>query len=155
MSDVELQSLLALTGLAVLSLTHSSVTDAGLRGVGQTLTALAELGLSSCTRLTDEGLRALSPLTGLKSLDLSLTNVTEEGLRALAPLTRLEYLVISRPAPTVSLYHCYCITVTVSLYAHSKLRSTLAGRFTARTCEFTARMGQFTAQIARLSGTKA
>jgi len=112
---VELQSLLALTGLAVLSLTHSSVTDAGLRGVGQTLTALAELGLSSCTRLTDEGLRALSPLTGLKSLDLSLTNVTEEGLRALAPLTRLEYLVISRPAPTVSLYHCYCITVTVSL----------------------------------------
>eukprot|EP00242_Pyramimonas_sp_CCMP2087_P002958 CAMPEP_0198231626 /NCGR_PEP_ID=MMETSP1445-20131203/115297_1 /TAXON_ID=36898 /ORGANISM="Pyramimonas sp., Strain CCMP2087" /LENGTH=430 /DNA_ID=CAMNT_0043912251 /DNA_START=321 /DNA_END=1611 /DNA_ORIENTATION=+ len=67
------------------------VNDDDLRALTP-LSGLTSLNLGFCERVTDEGVRALTPLTGLTSLNLSTTEVTDGGVRALAQLTRLTSL---------------------------------------------------------------
>jgi beta-lactamase regulating signal transducer with metallopeptidase domain/thiol-disulfide isomerase/thioredoxin len=68
----------------------ADVTDDGMRIVGR-MTGLKSLGLSG-TKVGDEGLKHLAPLVNLEFLDIDETQVTIEGLAALAPLTGLRQL---------------------------------------------------------------
>ena len=52
------------------------------------LQALTHLNLRDCRLLTNDGLRRLAPLVGLKSLALSnASGITDKGLQCLAQLT--------------------------------------------------------------------
>jgi hypothetical protein len=49
--------------------------------------------LADCDWLTDEGVRALAPLTNITSLNLAhCREVTDKGVRSLAPLTAITSL---------------------------------------------------------------
>jgi Leucine-rich repeat (LRR) protein len=52
----------------------------------------------SCTNMTDDGLKTLSPMKDLRRLDLSATKVTDSGLKELAKFKNLEYLDLSYTA---------------------------------------------------------
>jgi hypothetical protein len=66
-----------------------AVSDEGMRALAP-LTAMTDLNLSRCQRVTNERVRALSPLTALTSLNLTLCDgVTEEDVRELAHITAL------------------------------------------------------------------
>jgi hypothetical protein len=77
----------------------------GLDAHGQLTDELAEdlvgldhltvLSAEGCKGLTDEGIRHLAELPGLKHLDLSGTGLTDTGLEALGRLTALETLNLS------------------------------------------------------------
>jgi hypothetical protein len=100
-TDKQVLALSNATGLTDLNLTYSSVAAAGLRAVSS-LIALTSLDLSLCGNVTAEGLRAVSSLTALTLLSLSCcTNVTSEGL-----------LAVSRHTALTSLNLCYCPNVT-------------------------------------------
>ena len=84
--------------LRVLAQTPSSaldgagqLTDAMLKDLGNVSTLVA-LNLSGSRAVTDEGLRHLAALPGLRYLDLSGTPITDAGLEVLARLPRLETL---------------------------------------------------------------
>src|SRR3972149_6131324 len=77
-NGLDLRHLAGLTGLQFLSLSDTSVTDAGLAHL-ELLTGLWELHLGS-TEITGPGLEHLKGLTGLKWLNLADTQVTEAGL---------------------------------------------------------------------------
>lgn len=66
------------------------VTDEGMRIVGQ-MKGLRYLDLSA-TKVSDEGLKHLSSLTRLESLCIEETDITNDGLGLLAPLTSLKTL---------------------------------------------------------------
>ncbi|HYH65618.1 MAG TPA: TIGR02996 domain-containing protein [Urbifossiella sp.] len=68
----------------------------GLRG-----TQITELILTM-TRITDEGLVHLAPLTHLRGLDLSFTRVTDLGLAHLSTLGNLEHLDLGTTAVTAA-----------------------------------------------------
>jgi hypothetical protein len=68
------------------------------------LTGLADLNLRCCRTVTAEGLRALSSLTALSTLTLTLSynpDVTDEVLRSLSSLTALS---------TLDIYGCHNVT---------------------------------------------
>src|SRR5262249_31965452 len=71
----------------VLELTHTKVTDAGMRSVAR-LPRLHHLNLTY-TKVGDAGLKHLGNLDGLVEIDLYDTRVTDQGLRELYPLRRL------------------------------------------------------------------
>jgi Leucine-rich repeat (LRR) protein len=71
-----------------LDLSHSPVTDDGLRGVLH-LRKLRSLGLKN-TFVTDQGLVHLAQLSNLKRLRLTNTDVSDEGLEQLHQLSSLE-----------------------------------------------------------------
>ena len=52
------------------------------------------------TRITDEGLKHLSGLTQLQTLDLAETGITDRGLRHLRGLSRLKHLDVTQTAVT-------------------------------------------------------
>ena len=65
------------------------ITDEGLLALSA-LTGLKRLGLLGCNRITDEGLSKLSSLTNLTHLDLCWCNrITDEGLSKLNTLPGL------------------------------------------------------------------
>ena len=69
-----------------------SVTNDGLRELSR-LTGLKSLNLSHCSNLTDKGLRAVSSLTGLTSLNLrDCSKVSNKGLQVVSSLTGLTSL---------------------------------------------------------------
>jgi hypothetical protein len=70
------------------------LTDQGLRAVS-ILPALTSLNISSW-QVSDEGVRAVSSLPALTSLSLSWCDVTSEGLRAVSRMPALTFLDISR-----------------------------------------------------------
>jgi len=70
--------------LLVLSLSNTSITDAGLARIGE-LEELRSLDLSR-TKITDRGLSQLGVLAKLSELGLADTAVTDEGLKVLASL---------------------------------------------------------------------
>jgi len=75
--------------LAYLSLRNSSITGSGLSALKGF--QIRELDLSH-TRITDEGLRALPPLSELLYLNLSETSITLDGLDHLRTLPVLDVL---------------------------------------------------------------
>ncbi|MEX0642971.1 MAG: hypothetical protein WD468_09740 [Pirellulales bacterium] len=79
-----------LSGLPLehLDLSHSPVTDEGLRGILH-LRRLRSLGLKN-TVVTDQGLIHLVELPNLKDLRLAYTNVSDVGLEQLHQLSSLE-----------------------------------------------------------------
>ena len=87
-----------LTGLNILLLDNTRITDAGLYRLAP-LTELRELSLDN-TRITDAGLDRLAPLTGLLDLSLGVTEVTDAGLDRLAPLTGLRALWLNETKVT-------------------------------------------------------
>lgn len=93
-SDQTISTLASITHLTDLELYDCKITDVHIRMIAPKLINLAHLDLSNCTTVTDEGVRALSPLSSLKSLSLAnCEEVTDEGVRAIAfshaALTRL------------------------------------------------------------------
>jgi hypothetical protein len=72
---------------------HRLVTDHGLRAVVSGCGSLTHLNLTGCTRVTSDGLRAVSSLTTLNYLNLTrCLGVTAEGLRAVSSLPALTHL---------------------------------------------------------------
>jgi hypothetical protein len=68
------------------------LTDQGLRAVSS-LTSLTSLNLNYCRELTDVGMLAVSNLTSLKSLNLTCCDkVTDVGMLAVSNLTSLKSL---------------------------------------------------------------
>jgi hypothetical protein len=55
------------------------VTDEGVRAVVSSCTALTELNLQGCRNVTDEGVRAVSSIPALTSLNLAGSKVTDAG----------------------------------------------------------------------------
>jgi hypothetical protein len=72
----------------------TAIKDADLAHL-ESLTALRELRLLGCTRLTDAGLARVAGLKSLRVLDLGRTRVSDEGLKHLKGLTALEELDLS------------------------------------------------------------
>lgn len=87
--------LASLNGLPLqhLELSHSPVTDEGLRGVVD-LSQLQSLGLKN-TAVTDQGLNHLVKLPKLKDLRLAYTDVSDVGLERLHQLTSLESVTLN------------------------------------------------------------
>jgi internalin A len=81
-----------LTPLESLSLSGSSVSDAGLAHL-KGLTNLSVLELSG-THVTDAGLAHLKGLSTLSELQLDGTQVTDAGLKNLKGLTKLTHVVL-------------------------------------------------------------
>lgn len=82
-----------------LTLDETPVTNAGLTHVGG-LKELRGVTLSSCTSITDAGMRHLRQLTLLNRLNLYGTPIGDAGLRDLAGLPQLYYLYLSRTQVT-------------------------------------------------------
>jgi bacterioferritin-associated ferredoxin len=75
---------------------YPNVTDKGMRMLSL-LTTLTSLDLRGCRRVTDKGMRTLSQLSTLTFLDLSWCEaVTDNGVRSLASLTALTSLNVCR-----------------------------------------------------------
>ena len=67
--------------LRSLDLSHTEVTDVGLRYIAQYLSQLSDLKLTKCWKVTDAGLAQLSSLENLTKLDLSSCKmVSNQGL---------------------------------------------------------------------------
>ena len=73
----------------------SKLTDNGIRAVCR-LQGLTDLNLRDCWRLTDQSVRSVSELPALKSLDLSCCDLlTDKGLRAMSRVRTLTFLDLS------------------------------------------------------------
>lgn len=91
----------AMKDLEVLKLSPNGETDSphdGLRHLSH-LSQLRTLELSSY-RLTDEDLSFLSSLSGLEELNISYSQISDSGLDKLLPLTNLKSLSLSSTAVT-------------------------------------------------------
>jgi hypothetical protein len=88
-------------GLCHLDLAGSSaITDVGMRALS-TLTSLQTLNLRR-TKITDIGMQGIANLTALRLLDISQNNISDEGLHALKGLTLLNSLNLRHTAVTNS-----------------------------------------------------
>src|ERR1700722_7637913 len=83
------KELATLKKLRTLDLSHTEVTDAGLKELSP-LKQLRTLKLSGS--ITDTGLKALAALPQLQTLDLHSTDVTDAGLKHLAAFEQLRSL---------------------------------------------------------------
>ena len=79
--------------LKTCNLSGSYVTDAGLEHL-QNLRTLEELNLQGSFRVSDDGLRNLKALTGLRKLNLGNIAITSAGLKHLQGLTQLRSLIL-------------------------------------------------------------
>jgi len=94
-SDEGFRHLAPLKKLQLLRLHNGTMTDAGL-AVLKDKTAMRELSLWRCRRITGKGLKYLAGMKRLKHLDLRhCESITDEGLLFLAGLTELEVLDMS------------------------------------------------------------
>jgi hypothetical protein len=95
LGDDDLASLTELTGLRVLSLRGTLVTDRGAAHL-KAFTRLRNLNLSTGEGLiTDAALPHLQILTELEYLDLDRTGITDAGLERLRPLRNLRGLQVA------------------------------------------------------------
>ena len=92
-ADAELAFLEALPDLKCLALSHTSVTDNGLKQYIVSLTKLERLWLDD-TQVTDSGLLHIQGLGRLKRLSLKRTQISDAGLANLAAMTNLETLCL-------------------------------------------------------------
>jgi hypothetical protein len=86
---VDVSRLQCCRALKQLDLWHSSVTNAGIRGL-ELIPTLEVLNLRGCEGITD--VSRLQSCRALKKLDLSFTNVTDAGIRGLELIPTLEVL---------------------------------------------------------------
>lgn len=87
--------LLADSPLEILNvISHSTLTDAGLEGIGQ-LSTLRELDLDE-TEIEESGLRHLAALKNLRLLNLRLSGIGDAGLVHLQGLEELQTLHLGR-----------------------------------------------------------
>jgi len=92
--DDDLALLAGLKTLEDLYVSHSNITDAGLKQIGA-LISLQRLDVSSCRNITSDGLRHLLGLKNVNALVLSYAPVTDDGLRRLAAFPYLQGLELS------------------------------------------------------------
>ena len=79
--------------LKSLDLSHTEITDVGLRYIAQYLSQLTKLKLSKCWKISDAGLAQLSSLSTLTQLDISYCKmVTNQGLPHLSKCSTLVHL---------------------------------------------------------------
>jgi Leucine-rich repeat (LRR) protein len=97
-TDTGMKHLKHLAKLQSLILELTSITDAALEHL-QPLTQLQELQLRG-TGITDAGLKRLKPLTQLQSLDIGATGITDAGLEHLKPMTQLQSLFLDNTGIT-------------------------------------------------------
>jgi hypothetical protein len=101
----------AVYGLTTLRFSAEYDEDGDIVEVGEwvldlsRLMTLTTLDLESCIAVADKEVLALSNLTGLKDLNLSRSNVTSEGLRVLSSLTALTSLNLAYCDNGVSKHH--------------------------------------------------
>jgi len=88
--DATLAMLKDFPNLAGLVVEEASISDAGLASLASP--PLEDLGLFRCYRITDEGLRHLARLAGLRQLSLRDVPITGEGLVDLRGLPKLSML---------------------------------------------------------------
>ncbi len=89
----------ALSGLSVLDLSRSNITDRELKTVAG-FEKLSVLDLEDNYKISDEGLRHLSGLQNLSTLDLKNTGITGEGLEHLSDLNSLYKLNLGKTETT-------------------------------------------------------
>jgi hypothetical protein len=89
-TDHGMVSLVPLTKLESLDLSHTAVSDAGLEQI-RGLTRLTHLGLAG-TQITDDGLACLGDCHDMFMLDLAHTRVRGPGLKQLIDMQRLFWL---------------------------------------------------------------
>ncbi len=89
-------------GVTFVDLSGTAVGDAQLEHLGEQLEGLSGLRVLNLSRtpITDAGLEYLKGLTQLKSLDLSETNITEEGATRLSKALPT-VLILTRAKPGV------------------------------------------------------
>lgn len=98
-SDTGLKDVKNIRSLTFLDLGGTSVTDVGLKEVGEAYN-LKSLFLYRCPRITDAGLRELRDLEELRVLDLHDTRITDIGMPELAMFENLLKLDLRRTAIT-------------------------------------------------------
>jgi Leucine-rich repeat (LRR) protein len=59
------------------------------------MTKMRRLILNYCPKITDDGIKALTGMTSMRTLNLSHSNITDEGLACIAGMTSLEVLNLS------------------------------------------------------------
>lgn len=92
-----------LPNLAVLQLTNTPATDAGLGKLGKSKTlaeSLVMLAIIGSPAIGDEGLAGLTGLKNLDNLSVEGASVTDAGLAHLAKLPRLRRLNLNRTSVT-------------------------------------------------------
>ncbi len=82
-TDAGLEHLKQLPNLRSIDLAYTRVTDAGCSDLAR-LTAVEELALIACLRVTDDGVAKLATLPKLRLLELNGTNVSAEARASLA-----------------------------------------------------------------------
>ncbi len=92
-TDAELAPLKRLTRLSSLSISHTSITPAGLVHLKE-IENLTDLGLHG-PAITDEWLEGIKELTKLERLSLRYTQITDAGLMHLRSLANLKHLDIT------------------------------------------------------------
>jgi hypothetical protein len=115
-TDQQCSCVASLQGIRILSITDSTVTDAGVHSLSQ-MTDLMSLNLSGNSHITDIGVQYLSAMTGLTSLNLrGIRNITDIGLQFLSFCKTLQFLNV-----------CCCTRITdvglQSIIVLSSLRS--------------------------------
>jgi internalin A len=86
-TDRSLEPLFTLRKLQTLGLINTSVTDAGLKAIAEHFPMLKSLRVA-ITKITDEGVLHLQPMTEFIMLSLDGDGITNVGANHLALLTR-------------------------------------------------------------------
>ncbi len=92
-SDRAMPFVAKMSALEALGVTGGALSDEGLRALAP-LVGLRELYLPECRLLTDRGLAVLTGFPDLRKLDLSGTAITDAGLATLSTSAKLEELKI-------------------------------------------------------------
>lgn len=95
--DDDVLPLASQSGLKMLNLSRTRITDATLRALSKL--QLDELWLTA-TNITDEGMKAIGAMTSLKALSVAQTQIHDGGIAELVALQRLERLVLESTAVT-------------------------------------------------------
>jgi serine/threonine protein kinase len=90
-ADRDCSALLLAPNLQELSLVDNELTDAGVQIISQ-IPGLRTLNLEGNTRISDVGLKYISPSRTIRELNLRHTKINDEGMKDLARMTQLEKL---------------------------------------------------------------
>jgi Leucine-rich repeat (LRR) protein len=85
-TDKGCESLAKLQSLIKLDLCDSSITNAGVGHLEESLHCLESLNLSYCSQITDDCCKSLAKFKSLDDLDLSATSISKVGLKHLDEL---------------------------------------------------------------------
>jgi Leucine-rich repeat (LRR) protein len=98
-NDVELIDLARLPNLERLDLSHTRITDEGMRHL-KTATSIRELKLYFAEQITDQGMTAIKDWKMLKRLDVRGTRISNGTLEILSHMSQLEALDIANTQVT-------------------------------------------------------